>query len=419
MSYMQRRWGQLLACAGLLVILTATLIPQPTQRQAAEATALWCLVCGDYGGVDVVNNILLFVPLALGLRLMGIPARNIVLAGATLSLGIELLQLTLIPGRDASLSDLLTNTLGSWLGAFAGEHWESLRRPKRTLARRLAAVGSVLWLILLTGTGYLLRPSVPVGPLRSEWSPSPPGRTPFNGKVQFASISGVAAPNGPVRSASKLSRRLADGQIEVELEIRTGAPEPHWSSIFQLVGARGTVLLVEALGTSLVFQPPGRAQMLRLRRPRLLIRDALALSGTPLRLLAGERNDTLWGQVTRPANRHAIHALSPSQGWILVAPFAYAYGREAKLITAGWLAVLLSPIAYWWKRASSGIVGLAGLGLLLFAGLGLIPVLLGYPPAGWSEWLGACAGVIAGCAVAHRGPYCGKRCDSPSIRESC
>jgi hypothetical protein len=415
---MQRRWGWLLACVGLAVILTATLVPQPSQTHAAETTKLWCLVCGEYGGVDVVNNILLFIPLALGLRLMGFPARTVVCAGAALSLGIELLQLV-IPGRDASLSDLLTNTLGSWVGAFAGSHWRSLLRPEKTMATRLAAVGCVLWLIMQAGTGLLLRPWVPAGPLWSEWSPTPPWRMPFNGKVEFASVSGVVVPPGLV-PGSELSRRLADRNVGLELEIRPGAPEPHWSSVFQLVDrARGTILLVEAVGPSLIFQPPGRAQVLRLRRPRLLIEGALATSGSPVRLVAGERDDTLWGQVGPPASRRAIHALSPSQGWMLVAPFPYAYGREAELVTAGWLAVLLGPIAYWWKRASSGVVGLAGLGLLLVAGLGLIPALLGYPQADWSEWLGALVGVSAGCAVAHRGPYCGKRCDSPSIRESC
>jgi len=417
---MQRRWGELFACAGLLIILTATLIPLPGQAQAAKATQLWCLVCGDYGGVDVIDNIILFIPLAFGLRLMGLPARTVVLAGAGLSLSLELLQLTLIPGRDASLSDLLTDTLGSWIGALAGAHWPGLVRPTQTLAARLAAVGSVLWLILQGGTGFLLKPWVPVGPLWSDWSPDLAGRRPFSGRMGFASVSGIAVPEGSVQRASELHHRLARGDIRLELEIKPGAPEPHWSSIFQLSGRRRrAVLLVEALGTSLAFQAPARAQVLRLRTPRLLIEDALGGSGSPVRLLAGERDDTLWGQVGPPTNRHAMRALGASQGWMLITPFTYTPGGEAALVTAGWLAFLLGPIAYWWKRASTGVGSLAGLGLLLLTGLGLIPLLLGYPPVSWSEWVGGLLGASAGCAVAHRGPYCGKRCDSPSIRESC
>jgi hypothetical protein len=415
---MQRRWGQFLACAGLLIILAATLIPQPGQAEAARATPLWCVVCGDHGGVDVVNNILLFIPLALGLKLIGAPTRTVVIAGAALSLAIELLQFTAVPGRDASLSDLLTNTLGSWVGAIAGAHWRSLLRPRKALSWRFAVVGSLLWLMIQAGTGILLRPWVPLGPLESEWTSNPPGLKPFSGTVGFASVSGVVVPEGPVQSGSELSRRLANGRIAVELEIRPGVPKFHWSSVFRLVSPHHPVLLVEALGTSLVFQPPARAQLLRLRTPRLLIEHALRASGSPVRLLAGERDDTLWAQVGRPF-RQSILPLSPSQGWVLIAPFTYAYGREAKLVTAGWLAVLLLPIAYWWMRSSSWLVSLGWVGLLLVTGLGLVPLLLGYPPVGWSEWLGGLLGIGAGCALAYRSPYCGKRCDSPSIRESC
>ena len=63
---MWRPIGRFLACAGLLLIAATTLVPIPQQTAASQLTPLWCLVCGDYGGVDVVNNIILFVPAALG-----------------------------------------------------------------------------------------------------------------------------------------------------------------------------------------------------------------------------------------------------------------------------------------------------------------------------------------------------------------
>jgi VanZ like family len=116
----RHRIGRLLAVVGLLFIAAATLTPLPQQSAAAAATPLWCLVCGEDGGVDVLNNILLFVPLGLGLRLMRLRTSHVVLLAASVSLAIELLQLIVITGRDASLSDLLTNTLGSWTGALGG-----------------------------------------------------------------------------------------------------------------------------------------------------------------------------------------------------------------------------------------------------------------------------------------------------------
>ncbi|HEY3013060.1 MAG TPA: hypothetical protein VGJ36_09955, partial [Gemmatimonadales bacterium] len=79
---MQRQLGQLLAFSGLLFIAATTLVPLPRQAAAVEATPLWCLICGAHGGVDVVNNVLLFIPVALGLRLMGMRGTTVIAAGA-------------------------------------------------------------------------------------------------------------------------------------------------------------------------------------------------------------------------------------------------------------------------------------------------------------------------------------------------
>jgi uncharacterized membrane protein YdcZ (DUF606 family) len=44
--------------AGLLVIAVTTLVPNPGQVAAVRATPVWCLVCGNHGGADVLNNLL-------------------------------------------------------------------------------------------------------------------------------------------------------------------------------------------------------------------------------------------------------------------------------------------------------------------------------------------------------------------------
>jgi hypothetical protein len=111
-------------------------------------------------------------------------------------------------------------------------------------------------------------------------------------------------------------------------------------------------------------------------------------------------------------------ALSPSFGWSLVIPFDYAFGPEAHWLTALWIAALLLPIGYW-SAAAGDKRQLAALATLLFAGLGLIPLLLNYPPVHWSEWVAGVAGGGAGWATHHAAAYFGGRCDSPSTRESC
>jgi VanZ like family len=414
---MQRRWGRVAAAVGLLVILAATLAPEPSQSRAAEATPLWCLVCGEYGGVDVLNNILLFIPFAIGLRLTGFPRQTVVMAGALLSLGIETLQLLAIPGRDASLSDVLTNTLGTWLGAVAGDCWRTLLCPRSRHALQLACGASAGWLVLQIGTALLLRPWIPVGPLQSEWRPDTPGRLPFSGMVTSASVSGMEVAPGPVDSSAELSRRLGRGRISLRLELRAGDTATHWSTVYRLTGPHGPVLQVDALGSHLVFQPPAVAQLLRLRAPRLLVENVLS-PATSVTLIARERHDTVWGRAGPLSGRGASYVLSPSQSWTLMSPFLYAYGREARLVTGCWLALLLGVIGYWWAQALAWPRGLATGTLVVGLGLGLVPLIFRYPVVHWSEWLGGLLGMVGGCALANGGPYFGKTCDSPFIRES-
>jgi len=84
--------GRFLACAGFLFIAATTLVPLPQQEWAARLTPWWCLICGEHGGQDVVNNVLLFIPFALGLRIVGLSSRAVVVTGCLVSAGIEFLQ---------------------------------------------------------------------------------------------------------------------------------------------------------------------------------------------------------------------------------------------------------------------------------------------------------------------------------------
>jgi VanZ like protein len=418
---MQRRSGQLLATAGLLLVGGTTLIPLPRQAAAAAATPLWCLVCGDYGGADVVVNILLFIPLALGLRLLGWSPAPVVATGAAISFTVELLQLALIPGRDASLSDLLTNTVGSGLGAVLGSKLTSLVRPPREGARSLAITAGLLWLGIQAGTGFLLQPWVPSDRLLAVWGRSRPGHEPFEGKVTSTFVSGIRIANGTLID-SVVGRRLARGRIRVEVALISGRPVADWSPVFELMGSHGAVLAIEVAGRDLAFRPPSRAYQLRLRGPGLRIPAALPSSPErPVQLAAEERDHVIRASVAGAGPlQSSDQALSPSSGWSLMIPFDYAYGPEARLLTGLWIAGLLLPIGYWLAAAGeTRRLQLVSLGTLLFTGLGLIPLVLGYPAVHWSEWVAGMVGTGIGWATHPAAAYFGGRCDSPSTRESC
>ena len=112
MPLRQRRLGYWLATAGLAFIFVLTLSPYPEAAARAASTPLTCIVCGDRGGVDVLLNILLFLPLGFGLALADFSWRRVLILALLLSFSIELLQMKAIAGRDASLGDVLTNTFG-------------------------------------------------------------------------------------------------------------------------------------------------------------------------------------------------------------------------------------------------------------------------------------------------------------------
>ena len=94
------------------MILAVTLTPMPHQAAQVALTGPFCLACGDGGGADFVLNIALFLPLGAALAAAGLRARTVVLLGLALSAGVELLQFSVIPGRDATVGDVVANTAG-------------------------------------------------------------------------------------------------------------------------------------------------------------------------------------------------------------------------------------------------------------------------------------------------------------------
>ena len=162
-----RRLGAVVASVGLLAILVLTLIPNPRQAHVADETPLLCLVCGESGGADVVLNLLLFIPLGVGLALLGRPWAHVVALCALLSLGVETLQYAAHTGRDASLSDLLTNTASGAVGAALVRRLDLLLAPGPLPARRLSLGAAAGWLAILSLTAISMHPWAPAGRLRN------------------------------------------------------------------------------------------------------------------------------------------------------------------------------------------------------------------------------------------------------------
>ena len=77
----RRKIGLVALAAGAAFIALMTLLPQPGQEELVRATPPTCLVCGPLGGVDVILNVILFLPFGLGLGLLGLPWPAVLAAG--------------------------------------------------------------------------------------------------------------------------------------------------------------------------------------------------------------------------------------------------------------------------------------------------------------------------------------------------
>jgi len=108
-----RRLDRLLL--GYLALVVGVLVLAPFHPQAPTFDRILLFPGGVQGRADILMNVALFVPLGFLLeRSLGVT--RTALLGVLVSLGIETAQLFL-PGRWSTLSDVVANGLGGWIGA--------------------------------------------------------------------------------------------------------------------------------------------------------------------------------------------------------------------------------------------------------------------------------------------------------------
>jgi VanZ like family len=415
------RWGRVATALGAAAIAAVTLHPEPDAAVFAAATPIYCLVCGERGGVDVLLNILLFLPLGMGLRLAGASLQKAVAAAAAASLAVELLQLTMIVGRDASLSDLLSNTAGGALGAALAVRLPLLVHPPPADAWRLLRWGAAAWMVTLALAGWLQGPWLADGSLTSTAAVGRPGSEKFAGMVRVVKNEGVMLPvDGVPDDSAQVRRALREGRVALEVDFVTGPAvrERRW---IYILGVDGTSRLSLAQHRrSAVFAVPARSVRLRLNPPTMVLANAFPdVAGRPVTLRAGERGHRIWLESTHDgATRSLSLALSPAHGWALITPYSVGLGRSARVITAALLFLLVLPLGYWAGHTAAGLRAAGALGAVIVASLGVVPWLQDYPPVHWTEWLAALTAAAAGWAARSAAAYLQHRCGSPSTSES-
>ncbi|HKT60530.1 MAG TPA: VanZ family protein [Gemmatimonadales bacterium] len=413
-----RTAGVVLAAGGLLCIVRATLTSAPDPNGQVQLTPLWCIVCGDAGGADIVANLLLFLPFAIGLRLAGVSWRGTVLVGAALSLTVELLQLVAIPGRDASLSDLLTNTTGGAMGASLAQRLSVLLRPSPAQAGRLLGAWAAVWLATLGASAWLVSPALGSGALESGWAGATRERDIFLGETHEVRLDGQPMPrNGSPPDSAALRRGLTTGRFSLEAQVTSGRPVANRSWIYQLKAGGTNQLTLFQLRRHLGIAIPVRGVELRLHQMTVTLPGGLPdVAGVTVRLDARASDGVVGLRSTYGDSTRAIEfALSPAYGWRLISPFEVGIGHGVRWFTALVLALSLLPLAYWAASANGRVRWI--LPPVIAAGLTFPSLAAGLPPVHWSEWAAAVAGVAAGWALQRGAAYLQRRCASLSASE--
>ena len=389
-----------------------TLVPHPEMADEVRKLSHTCLVCGELGGQDFLLNIILFVPLGIGLGLTGI-SRLVALSTVVLTTAaVESLQYTVIIGRHASLSDLVSNSIGGWLGITLASRWRAFVLPGRRAARWQAGLAMVGWLAIEMGSGLLLSVSVPPATYFSAWAPEfpeLPGFEQFRGSVLGASVDEIAIPPARLTNSSALRERLEAGQFTLQVRATPGAPSSILAPLVRVrYGGQTEVLLLAQLGTDFVYRVRTHSADLRLLNPTLHLVVSQPLADM-FQVRAGRDLGRMFIEVSSNEREYRRDlAISPSWGWSFLIPFDYSFGPEVHFLTGLWIAGLLLPVAYWAQRAADGRRGkwqaAGALVALVILGLGACPQIAGLPPVHWSEWLAAAAGAAVGwwlAAVSH------------------
>lgn len=356
------RW---LLIASVVAVLAATLSPI-----AGEEPEHWlsCVVCGDRGIADVLVNVLLFLPLGAALAAAGVPLRRCVLGGALLSAGVELAQLYL-PGRDPSLGDVVSNSLGSGLGAAlvaTAPHW---LLPAHTQAARLSRAAALAAAALCYVTGWLLAPAPPRRLYFALWTPNIGHLEWYRGRVRDATIGDVRIPAGPIANSAAVRELLLSSQaFSLRVRAIAGPRTAALGGLLAVYDERGReILLLGPDRDDLVFRVRTRAAALRLDQPDIRLPNALrsTASGDPLDVAVLGRR----GRYAITVNSKAATGLgfTAGNGWaVLMHPETLPAWLKA-LLNLAWVGAMWAPAGFWagtrrdgWVAAGAVTAGLLG-----------------------------------------------------------
>jgi hypothetical protein len=404
---LQPGWPSLALLAWLVVIGTVTLVPDPSLVELAASTPVWCLVCGSMGTIDVLWNVLLFVPLGASARWNGWSPKKSIFLGIAVSCTIEALQATVLPGRDASLSDLVTNSSGTLLGVYAFGWRPLVLQPTPQQSRRFLVGGLVMWLATTGVMAWGFAPHVSTGTYFGQWAPSFRHLGQFRGDILEATVAGLPLAQGPFARSSDVQSRLGHADT-LWARIRTAAPPTDPAPIVSLADDRPTTLLrLSQAGRDLVYHSHTRLGQLKMRDPAVVLRQAFpSRAGVELEVAGGRTARTLsvW-RIDGAGLRLTTVRVSPHWSWYAIFPVDVTLGRATVLVTGLWLCLLMVPLGFWTTRTAaqgSALIWWTALVVGLLVGAVAVPLVAGLDTTAPIEWAGVLVGIGLGALISRR-----------------
>ncbi len=388
-----------IATTALSLILIARLTLKPLGDSLPTHFDV-CLLCGSTGTANFLLNIVLFVPLGIGLRLSGMRRWTAWTLALLLTATIETLQFYVVPGRDSDLGDIVANTLGGVIGVIAVDTRRVWLTPPSHLAGRLSGIAALLVCIVAAFVQWALMPRIPHGIYYPQIAPDIPGYSLLDGVVVDATFDGADLVIG--RMSASASEAMHDSLLADSAVIAvTMQPGTTRSSIAPIVDVhdqlRREVFLLGRRGDDLMFRIRRRSDALGFHAPSSVVTDAF--------LAEPSRVDTIVVRATTRAGSTAFevgHRGSGAtavlhrqvgegvwEGWRLFIPDQARWARYAQWFTLAWIWMLFAPIGYWAGRAArreGTALSVTAIAMPVVASFAIIPVAAGAPPAGLPVW---------------------------------
>lgn len=364
----------------------------------------FALASGNEALAELIQNLLLFIPLGVSLTLVGVPPLRAVAIGAALSFSVEFLQ-QWIPGRDPSVGDIIINAASTALGvAVVAAARRSMWAPP-ALSARLALGTAVVALLVWTATGLLLRTDFPDPPYRDAWTPDVDYWAKYRGKVLSARLGPASLAQDTIDEGQFL---LKTGQTLEVTVVAPSRPPRRKSPIVGFFDEHNTQVLIFAVdGADLVVLHHMKALALNLEELDLRWRHALAR-------VAPE--DTFVVQTWRGeygvcfavnSTRRCGFGYTIGDGWKLIFYPEHFPAWLYLALNMLWLAGWTVGIGWWTGRSGKRETGYgirktkaaaikAAATAIVLIGLIAVPMLTGLKATPIIEWIGAVGGLGLG-----------------------